>query len=562
MIMNCLRNTWAIGIFLCIWLLAGPAYGGEIQVTVDRNPVNLNESFQITFSAGEELDGSPDFSPLKENFEILNQQRSSNVSWVNGKVTRNEQWQVHVMAKQVGVLTIPAIAFGSDSSKPLTITVSDKPQSATGNDEIFLEVEATPEQPYVQSQVLYTLRIYFRVQITHSTLSDLEVKDALVEQLGEDNTYRTQINGVEYGVLERKYAIFPQQSGLLTIAPLTLSTEVVSSRQPRFNGFFSRQITETRRVSSKAVTLNVQAVPKSFTGSAWLSAESLELTQSWSDDKLQSKVGEPLTRTIRLAAKGATVGQLPELAAQEPINGLKTYPDQPVLNEEKQSDGLLAVREEKLAYIPSQTGDFTLPAVSIPWFNTRTQSVEVALLPAVTVHALPATAGAISQPAVLPRIENQPNAPIIQAEPAVDAGFWPWLSGFLALGWASNVLWLHRRRAPAVGDSPKPTAPDTMALSVERQLKKACAVNDPQAARQALLSWGRVRFGVGSLNALAGECTESLAEQLLQLNRHLYAGQAVAWRGDALWRAFNEQRKPSEKQAADNDVALEPLFKL
>lgn len=557
-----LRGFWLITVFwvLC---LTGSAYAAEIQVSVDRNPVKLNESFQITFSASGQADGSPNFEPLREDFDILNQRRSNNVSWVNGKVTRNEQWVLSVMPTRVGDLTIPAVAFGSDNSQPLVVTVSDAPQaSASGNDEIFLEVEATPEQAYVQSQVLYTLRIYFRVQITHSTLSDLDVKDALVEQLGEDSTYRTQINGVEYGVLERKYAIFPQQSGLFTIPPMILNTEVVSGRQSRFNGFFNRQITENRRASSKAVTLNVQPVPKDFDGSVWLSAESLELTETWSDDRLQSRVGEPLTRTIRLAAKGTTVGQLPELASQVTMAGLKTYPDQPVLNEEKHSDGLLAVREEKLAYIPNKAGGYTLPAVTIQWFNTRTQSMEQASLPAVTLHALPAAdVGHTSQAVVQPGSESETTMPLIQSTPVTDAGFWPWLASFLALGWLSNVWWLLRRRV-SISPKSQQAEPDTQSLSAERELKKACAVNDPLAARQALLSWGRACFGVENLNALATKCAEPLAAELLQLNRHLYAAQSSAWAGDSLWRVFNEQGKISQKPQAVDESALEPLFKL
>lgn len=559
-----LRKGWFL-VFLCGCLLALPVKAADIQVGVDRNPVNLNESFQITFSASEEPDSNPDFSPLEEHFQILNQQRSSNVSWINGKSSRSEQWLINVMAKQAGDLLIPPIAFGADLSKPLPIKVTDAPQPASDNDdEVFLDVQATPEKPYAQSQVLYTLKLYRRVQITQASLSEPEVKDSVVEKLGEDNTHTTQINGVDYWVTERKYAIFPQQSGLVTIAPLTLTAEVVTNQRPRFNGFFNHQFTETRRISSKAVTLNVQPVPQGFKGSTWLSAESLELTENWSDKQLQSKVGEPLTRTIRLLAKGTTVGQLPELAGQIAIDGLKTYPDQPVLNEEKQGDGLTAVREEKIAYIPGRDGDFTLPALSIPWFNTRTQTMEVAHLSAATLRALP-VAGTAQPVPLAPKTQAETIAPASatgSVTAVIDAGFWPWLSGLLALGWMLNVLWLYRRRTPAtVDDSPR-TEPDTTASSAGHQLKKACATNDPRAARQALLIWARARFGLDNLNALAHACGEPLAGELLQLNRLSYAGQPEPWNGDALWRAFNAQRKTPERQTSEADPALEPLFKL
>ena len=241
---------------------------------------------------------------------------------------------------------IPPIAFGSDLSKPLKISVTYAPQpSSQTSDELFLEVSASPEKPYVQSQVIYVLKVFRRVQIAQASLADPEIKDAVVEKLGDDSTYSTQINGLDYWVTERKYAIFPQQSGVFTIAQVTLNAEVISHQRPHFNGFFNQQITQAKRVSSQAITLNVQAVPKNFDHPQWLSAESLHLEEHWSNNALQTQAGEPLTRTLTLVAKGATVGQLPELVGQWAVDGVKSYPDQPVLKEDKQSDGLLASRE-------------------------------------------------------------------------------------------------------------------------------------------------------------------------------------------------------------------------
>ena len=122
----------------------------------------------------------------------------------------------------------------------------------------------------------------------------------------------TQVSGVTYMVIERKYAIFPQKSGVITIKPLVLTADVISRGKQNPNTFFNSQMTQRRIVKSNAVTLNVQAIPSTFTGH-WLAAEHVELTQTWSDDTSQMKVGEPLTRTIKLVANGSTVGQLPEL---------------------------------------------------------------------------------------------------------------------------------------------------------------------------------------------------------------------------------------------------------
>ncbi|MBD9354288.1 BatD family protein [Methylomonas albis] len=560
------RHYCARILFGLLMLLTTAIQAAEIQVAVDRNPVSLNESFQLTFTASDEPDGNPDFTPLQDNFQIISQQRSSNSSWVNGQSSRKEQWIVRAMAKQAGDLLIPPIAFGADSSKPLKLVVSENTAAPQGNDEIFLEVTATPEQPYVQSQVLYTLKLFRKVQITQASLSEPEIKDALVEKLGDDSTYATQVKGVDYWVTERKYAIFPQQSGVFTIAPLILNAEYLSNqRQPRFNGFFNRPDTETRRVASKAITLNVQAVPASFKSPNWLSAESLTLSETWSDAGLQTKVGEPLTRTLTLSAKGATVGQLPELLGKTAIDGIKTYPDQPLLKEDKQSDGLTARREEKIAFIPSKPGEYTLPALDIVWFNTKTQKMETGHLPSVKLKALASAEDTqtSAQPAAADVQPEQPNSQIAASPITVtssgDTLFWQGVSATLALGWLLTIVVFYRRPS-AKGTTAKlaEVLPET---AIEKTLKRACWENNPQAAKQALLKWGKAEFGAVSLGAIAAHCSAALREEILALNRLLYSGQNQDWQGQHLWQAFGENPVAMSTVGVAND-GLEPLFKI
>ncbi|OAI24451.1 MULTISPECIES: BatD family protein [Methylomonas] len=550
------------GLFFLLMLIATLSRAADIQVSVSRNPVAMNESFQIVFSAEDEPDGEPDFGPLRDHFEILNQQRSSSSSWVNGKSSRNEQWILNAMAKQAGELLIPPIRFGADSSRPLKIVVSASAVDPQQDGDLFLEVTATPEKPYVQSQVIYTLKLFRRVQITQASLGEPEIKDALVEKLGEDDSYTTQVDGVDYWVTERKYAIFPQQSGLFTIAPLTLNAEVVAGGRPRFNGFFNRPSTETRRVTSKPVTLNVLPVPAGFAGN-WLSAEHLELREQWSDPGRHAKVGEPLTRTITLTARGATVGQLPELTDKAAIDGVKSYPDQPLLKEDKLTDGLTALREEKVALIPSKPGRYTLPPLEIPWFNTRTGKIESARLPAATIIA-EAGAGETAPTGSQPQTSADATMPMMRVETVVasdsELRFWRAATVVCALGWLATGIWAWRRRAGAVAENRVKPVPAGES-SLERNLKRACWENNPQAAKQCLLQWGRQRFGTDSLSGLADQRSAMLAEEIEALNRLLYSGGEADWQGRALWEAFIAESPAAPVQSGVDD-GLEPLFKI
>ncbi len=543
------------------------AQAAEIQVSVDRNPVNLHDSFQITFSSTATPDADPDFTPLQDNFEILNQQRSSNASWVNGHGNRSEQWILTLMAKQPGELLIPPIAFGNDNSKPLRLNVTETSTAPQNDEEIFLEVSTNTETPYVQSQVLYTVRLFRRLQITQARLDEPQLKDAVIEKLGEDSNYTTQIKGVDYWVTERKYAIFPQQSGVFTIAPLSLTADVLTMRKPRFNSFFNQQTSETRRIASKAITLTVQSEPAGFKNQAWLSAEALELTESWSNNRLETKVGEPLTRTLRLTAHGTTVGQLPELASTLAVDGIKTYPDQPQLREDKQNDGLVAFREEKIAFIPAKSGDYNLPAIEIVWFNTKTQRTETARLAAITIKALAgneANTGAPAETTKAPTAVAAYDKHSI-TQPANDNSqvyFWQVLSACLAIGWLLTVWKLYQRPKPQVAEKPvRNSATPAANSTIEKRLQRACMDDNAGLAKQLLLQWGKAEYAADSLGSLAGNCKAPLRDEIELLNQHLYAGLQADWTGLPLWQAFSQHHNISKPKPSE-EKGLEPLYKL
>ncbi len=583
--MNAIKKIF----FLLLLLGFVPGYGfaAQIDVSFDRNPVSLDESFQIIFTANDTPDNDPDFSPLEQDFELLGQSQSSNSSWINGQSSKTLLWTVNVMAKHPGSLVVPVVKFGNDASQPAAILITEATASKAvdTDDDLFLEVEASPLSPYVQSQVLYTVRLYRRVEIAQAGLNEPELGDAVIEKLGDDSNYTTQINGVNYWVTERKYAIFPQKSGSVTIKPLMLTAEVVANSRTNFNGFFNSQTTRTKKVLSKSVTLDVKPAPATFTGKHWLSAEQLELKEEWSGDNQQIKVGEPLTRTLTLLAKGTTVGQLPEINDGNPVlssvegNGgqLKAYPDQPVLQEQKKPEGLIAFREEKIAVIPSKAGFYKLPAIEIPWFNSQSQKMEVARIPETTITAID-VAG--TQPTSV-----APTAPVVQAQkteatpasPQQQQKIWLWVAVFLAIGWAATLAYFLRRASSRLacgihtipGDIRR-TIKKPIAEKNEREirledsvksLKKACAENNAVAAKDALLAWGRQKSGAENLGAIAALSEARLRDEILQLNQVLYGKAVEPWQGKKLFQAFVEH-KAREKIAATDDDKLEPLYRL
>lgn len=559
-----LSQNYSVFILLLSLLFAHSTFGAQITVSVDRNPVSIEESFQIIFTANESPDNDPDFSSLEQDFDIISQSNSSRASWINGKASKSIQWVLTVMAKQAGNLNIPPVKFGKDMSGAETVMVTQEATSTNLNTEedILLEVEATPEIAYVQSQILYTVRIYTRVEIARASLNEPELADAVIEKLTEDSNYTTRIHDIDYSVTERKYAVFPQKSGFITIKPLILTAEVMTNNRSGFNGFFGSLMTKTKRVSSKAITMEVKPALASFTGQHWLSAEKLVLKETWSGDIHQMKVGEPLTRTLTLLAKGTTVGQLPELNTINADSQVKVYPDQPVLQEQKKPDGLVASREEKIALIPSKSGKYTLPAIEVPWFNTRTHTMETAIIPETTITALaePGKETEVQAPGLPVATANtSQKIPVIQVE---GNHFWIWVSLFLAIGWLATLIFFLTGRSVKKSDLNRDEDDYDYDLRENiKKLKKACVDNDAQAAKNAVIEWGRNKFNAASLGAIASFCDARLRDEILYLSRNLYGKETGSWQGKKLFQAFAEN-KVRGTLFAQEDSSLEPLYRL
>lgn len=559
---------WHFGGYLLLMMVAMQnVWAVDITAQVDRNPVNFNSSFMLVFSATDSPDGDPDFTPLKKDFDIINQQKNIQSSFVNGRFQTRTQWSLKLFAKRTGKLLIPEIPFGNDLSFPTTVNVIAKTNVANHTEDIFLEILATPETPYIQSQVIFTVRLFHRVQLARgSHLSDPQAADTVIEKLGEDRNFETNLKGVRFSVIERKYAIYPQKSGEITIPPLVLNAQVASARSSGMNGFFNPQITSSKRVSSRAWTMQVKPVPDEFKADHWLPAEHLYIEEKWSNKDLTVNVGEPITRTISMLAKGVAASQLPDIAASQTNLDIKSYPDQPVLKEKNEVDGLIALREEKIAYIPSAAGEIILPAIKVSWFNTQTHQIEVASLPPVKLQALGSptadvpVASELQTPELHAPVKSMDNsAPQpsgISRHPA-----WMWLSLILCLCWLSTLIFFLTKRGVKEPVSEETESSENINFFSLNRLKYACQNNNPHQVQQALIAWGQHHFNAHNLTSIARYCDEPLAEQIQRLQQALYSEKDSQWDAAQLFNTFKNFKPEQEKLNADNEP-LEPLFKL
>lgn len=556
---------------MLVLLMASGGTRAAVSLIVSPDPAVSNQSVELTYTVTGGVDADPDFSVLDKFFEIINTNRQTTKIWLNGTSKESTNFVLNAMPRVTGAVTIPAVSFGHQSSSPRELLIGDAPAPAAGtsdNTDIMLRVSAAPASPYVQQQVIYTVKILNRVDVANPRLSNLTANgDAVIKQLTTGRQFTETINGEVYDGVEVKYVVFAQKSGTLRLAPLSLAAEVPIGRRSAFDPF--AQSLSTRRVESAAVELEVKPVPASFPpGATWLPAKRLRLYEQWEPDVNTTEVGVPLTRTLSLWAEGLMAGALPKLQQPTPV-GLKLYPDQALPTEQDTANGYSTTLQQKFAIVASAAGTAQIDELTIPWWNVETDQLEFARLPARSLLVSAASGAAPPLDAPAPTEKTTTPAAVPSSANETVASPWRLIAALLGLAWVLTLVmwWYQQHRASSQASrikTDKTLDPPHSARAI-RELKLACSTDNSRGARTALLAWAAAEGGhsraLTTLRDLALHAGGPLATEIVALERHLYGADKSDWHGQALWQAFqNRSVQPRASAVAGN--VLPGMFKL
>lgn len=558
------------GFLILLLLLFAPfsvqAAGGA-RAWLDRNTMQMGETVTLNVEVEDGTSSQPDFSVLDADFNTLGTQSSRQMSLVNGSASAKTVWAIGLEPKRVGTLVIPAFDLGSVKTQPITLSVlpaATTPQGQAG-DPIFITVSAEPANPYVQEQIRLSVKLHFAVNLSEGALDEPALDAAHVQKLGRDKQYATTLNGQRYQVLERNYAITPEQSGILEIPALNFRGSAPDNSDP--TSFFRRGRAVSAR--SQAVQIEVRGKPASWGNAPWLPAQALSISD---ETQLPDQIalGEPLTRTVKLRAQGLGFEQLPELEMGAPA-GADVYPDKS--DSRTRDDGIWMYGEStrKFAVVPSRAGTLVLPEIRVQWWDTTNDRMETAVLPEHTVRVVdPATGSGqsdhpfLATDATSAASSTAPAAAPIIYPGAADGGAlrgWRLLAILFGVLWLATLLmWWRSRQKPG----PRPErASDAFASGGRDALMRACAMGDLVQAERALLAWARTQNStvrnLGELGLLLEDADQRQAIEAVQRAR--YAGDATDGVASRLARAFRaglNWRRPVN--AVESASALPPLY--
>lgn len=552
------RTALQLLLVVLLMLLSPLTRAAELIASVDRTDIGRNDAvtLQINYSDMAGF-GSPDWTVLDKDWDIIDQNQSQQMQFVNGRNNSSTVWTLTLIPKRTGNLQIPVIEYRGNRSEPIEVSVSDQATTApSSTDNFYFEVEVSGGIHYVQEQILYIERLYYTVNHDDANLSEMSVADARLVQLTDPKQYITVIDGKRVGVYERRFAVFPEQAGTLVIPGQRFSARI-TNRYDRFRG-------QSETVVSKPIKLDIKAIPPEYPTAPWIPASQFSISEHFSTDFSGWQAGEPVTRTITISATGLSSGQIPPIPMPEVAN-LRYYPDQTKDDSKSSEDGLVTTVTQSVALVPTQAGELNLPEIRVPWWNTLKNRVEYASLPARTVNVRAAAAAQTplsGQTSSLPaqEIAVQPQTQVpAQAEVSASAGYWPWIAGVLLLTNLLTLIVLLLKKPSAQANTDATVDSSDNVKTLRKALKKACGDNNPGQIRAALLGWATAASGqtMTSLTDIGNWLADPrFSAALAELDALLYSGHNnSAFNGQNLWAQLEQAEKTRGTQAANqNDL--------
>lgn len=562
-----------------LWLLlalAFPACAGELSVEPDRKQLYEGEVLTVTVKGTMELDinlsnlfefdlsqlPAPDIEKVEPDFEILARNQQYSIRTVNSQMIGEITWTYQLAPARTGELTIPELTFRDATSEPVTVEVvpGSGPDQGPEVRDSFVELSADKAEVYVQEQLTLTVRLFFTGNLIRGELSEPEHPHAIIESLGKQQEYTRYRDGVRYRVVERRYAVFPQRTGELDLPPI------------RFEGQARTQEGKLRflRDNEEFFAVPVKPVPDEFTGDTWLPASDLSLDESGLPPTLQVDMGENLTRRITLKANDLPSEALPPLPEDTP-SGIRAYPDQPERSTQVTPEGLVSTLEQTVALVPVQAGEMTLPEVRIAWWDTETDSQQVAVIPARTLSVKDTGAAAVPPSPESPENGSATTSTTTEPEPGTsreaNGSIWAWVSLALAIVWAATVAgwWWSGKNGRGSNKQPASHEVDSNERLLFDDLIVAARKGSAETPR-FLIRWMQHRHPdqlfhtAGDVVKFLGD--DTLATELEHLQADLFAGQGRSDSGEtdrqALVRALEQIRRRKPKTTGGD--GLRPLY--
>ena len=263
---------------------------------------------------------------------------------------------------------------------------AQRQQAGVSDDDIFLTLDLSRTNVVVGEPITATLKLYQRVNVAgfeNVTFPDFNgFWSQEIEAPTNIEFSREVYDGQIYNAaLLRKFILIPQQQGAVTITPADLvclvNIRVASAGNSIFDGFFDDYRTIRKRVTSKAVTVNVSPLPAGAPASFAGGVGTFEISAKLSKDVLKTHEAGSLVVTV---TGTGNVSLLEEPKVSFP-------PDREVydtkISDRIDKSGLSGSKYYEFPFIPRSYGDFVIEPIKYSYYDVNAKKYVTLETPAI-----------------------------------------------------------------------------------------------------------------------------------------------------------------------------------
>ncbi|MFD1293746.1 BatD family protein [Lutibacter holmesii] len=232
---------------------------------------------------------------------------------------------------------------------------------------------------YVGEPVEVSVSIFTSTWFTEGiNPGNIKVNDAFTIYFRSLSTSK-QINGKTYAGVILYFNVFPYSEKDIEFPALEFTVNT-----PDDGGFKGVK----RTVKTPSRVIKVKPVPPGFNKNEWLVTSNVSVSDIWSSNKKEVKVGDVLERKITRNVSG-TVSELIPPINWDSIPAVSLYPTRSVINSNKSKTAISANRTDGIRYLFEKEGTVEIPEMVLSWWNPYAKKVYKRTLKARTIEVLP-----------------------------------------------------------------------------------------------------------------------------------------------------------------------------
>ena len=366
--------------FLFVAMLGVMFAQPRVVVSIDPRTMVEGDSFTLTVKLENGNDmPSVDTSPLRDYRIVSGPSQSTNMQWINGKMSSTHSLSWTMIPKKTGKQEFPSLNIRVDKqtfqSDPIKLTVVDRKNAKklSSNQvpqrKFFIEAKVNNPKPYRGEQVTITYTLYTKTDLSGFDIHKLpRYKGFWSKELYSPNNLQLREAWVNndkwYASVVKKIALFPTQSGVVNIEPLTAIVGVRErgSRGFGFGSLFSPSKEYT--IATNTLELDVKPLPpspgkKSAAVGIWNIQSQISSTSIAQDEAV----------TLKIILQGTGNVQAVDIQDIFFPRELEVFDPEVNVKQNEITDNISGVKTIEYVLIPRQSGEIKIPSVELVYFD-------------------------------------------------------------------------------------------------------------------------------------------------------------------------------------------------